>query len=97
MKTAAGAYPLTGTVRLKGCHRHGEKGDGVEGRILVDGKGGWTKHLGGPGREELVEFDLVVKKWSKARRHRDFRRMLEGDGVCDLRMRSNTESETLGR
>ena len=51
---------VVGTVRITGRLEHGNKGDGVEGRILVDGVQVYARLVGGEGSPERAEFDLAV-------------------------------------
>jgi hypothetical protein len=52
--------PVAGRVHLQGSFRHDRQGDGVGGRILVDGVQVFEALLGGPAYPAEAPFDLRV-------------------------------------
>lgn len=54
--------PLEGLVRITGkVNRFNDDGDGVDGKVVVDGVIAWTQTAGGPGRAKSVDCDVTVK------------------------------------
>ena len=51
--------PITGTVRI-GRFIRGEQGDGIDGKILVDGVLVYSTPVGGPSHPGEVDFEVDV-------------------------------------
>ncbi len=52
--------PITGTVRIAGRFIRGEQGDGIDGKILVDGVLVYSTPVGGPSHPGEVDFEVDV-------------------------------------